>query len=87
MCNSKNPKKATWFTGSNPLVYTMENRMSNSLNLLGQDNNMSVFSFKVGNKNYVGKGELTNSGKNFRYLTHVQTNNFVNNLEEAVKLF
>jgi hypothetical protein len=88
MYNTKNPKKDTWFNGSNPLIYTMDNRVSNNFSVLGLHvDGDTLFTFKVGQKCFVGKGQLTNSGKNLRYLTHVQTDNYVTNLMEANNMF
>ena len=88
MCNSKNPQKSTWFNGTNPLVYTLGDKLASNLRVLGEcADGMTLYSFTMKTKNYVGKGQLTSSGKNFRYLTTVVTDTQVSTFDEANKLF
>ncbi len=72
MCN--NPVKSTWFNGNNPLVYSLKNRSASNLVEMGTHNdNRTIYSFMVGSKYYLGLGELTSSGKNFKYISLTET--------------
>lgn len=85
MSNTTTTQSGSWFTGV-PKVYALCNALPRNYLVLGSHNDTDYYSFSSGSKHYVARGQLTASGKGFKYMTLQECTSPVDTLESAVTI-